>query len=121
MTEADARRLAEIRVCEADFQRWMGPDGWAGQLQLDRRFLLRLLDEALAAAQQWRPIETAPENESVLIYIPNCEHYGAGVYRGMLINMGTGRHWSANAVAMGRDLGGDLLPTHWMPLPESPK
>src|SRR6185312_5594535 len=37
----------------------------------------------------WRPIETAPRNESVLIFIPNCEHYGHGVYRGMLVDMGT--------------------------------
>lgn len=68
----------------------------------------------------WQPIETAPENESVLIFIPNAEHYGHGVYRGMLVNFGTRKHWDANAVSMGRSLGPDRAPTHWMPLPPAP-
>lgn len=70
---------------------------------------------------KWRPIETARKNESVLIFIPSAEHYGPGIYRGMLVDMGTGAHWSANAVSMGRDLGRDMQPTHWMPLPKPPK
>ena len=85
----------------------------------DVAFVIRLLDEARAQSG-WRAIESAPKNESVLIYIPNAEHYGHGVYRGMLVDMGAGQHWSANAVAMGRDLGRDTMPTHWMPLPAPP-
>lgn len=68
----------------------------------------------------WRPIETAPTNESVLIFIPNHEHYGIGVYRGMQVDMGTGRRWCANVVAMGRNLQPYQYPTHWMPLPAAP-
>ncbi len=83
-------------------------------------FILFRLDEARQQSG-WQPIETAPKNVSVLIYIPNAEHYGPGIYRGMLVDMGTGPHWSANAVAMGRDLGRDTMPTHWMPLPSPPE
>ena len=119
MTEADARLLAEIRAREAHFQRWrMGPDGWADQTQLDRRTLLRLLDDALDV-QQWQPIETAPEDKSVLIYIPNL----SGVYRGRLLsaNIDRYRHWSIAAATRGLELDDTLQPTHWMPLPEPPK
>jgi len=70
---------------------------------------------------KWQPIETAPKNESVLIFIPNAEHYGPGIYRGMLVDMGTGPHWDANALHMGRSCGWGNQPTHWMPLPEPPQ
>lgn len=70
---------------------------------------------------EWRPIETAPINQSVLIWCPHCEHYGDPVYRGMLVDMGTGRRWSCSAIGMGRDLAPmDVHPTHWMPLPAPP-
>ena len=69
---------------------------------------------------EWQPISTAPKNESVLIFIPNAEHYGPGVYRGMLVDMGTGPHWSANGLHMGKDCGTHYAPTHWMPLPAPP-
>lgn len=99
-------------------------NGLAGkeyQLLLARLDGIIAVEEAITAnGTAWQPIETAPKNESVLIYIPNAEHYGVGVYRGMLVDMGTGPHWSANAVAMGRDLGRDTMPTHWMPLPVPP-
>lgn len=78
---------------------------------------------ALRAIQElklWRPIKTAPENQSVLVFIPNWEHYGHGVYRAILVNMGTGRRWHSTAWACGRDLGPDVQPTHWMPLPSPP-
>lgn len=51
MTEADARLLAEIRAREAHFQRRRRCWDWDKDRvieQLDRRFLLRLLGEALA-------------------------------------------------------------------------
>ena len=74
----------------------------------------------LRAATAWRPISEAPENVSVLIYIPRCEHYGDGIYRGLLVNMGTGRRWTCNALHMGTDIQSDYLPTHFMPLPKPP-
>lgn len=48
MTEADARLLAEIRDRDAHCERHRGGWDWH-QSELDRRELLRLLDEALAA------------------------------------------------------------------------
>ena len=68
----------------------------------------------------WQPIETAPTNESVLIFQPNWDHYGHGVYRAIHVDMGTGKRWMTTAWACGRDLGADAIPTHWMPLPAPP-
>ena len=70
---------------------------------------------------EWQPIGTAPKNISVLGFIPNAEHYGHGVYRMMLVDMGTGLHWSVNGLHMGRDCGTENKPTHWMPLPDAPR
>lgn len=68
----------------------------------------------------WRPIETAPENVSILGFIPNAEHYGQGVYRCIKVNMGTGIRWSVSGLHMGRDTGLEYQPTHWRPLPPAP-
>jgi len=69
----------------------------------------------------WQPIETAPTNTSVLIFIPNAEHYGEGIYRGLQVDMRTGRHWTVSGLHMGRDCGTTWQPTHWMPLPDPPE
>lgn len=82
---------------------------------------------ALAAAGRpmpadWQPIETAPTNTSVLIFLPNWEHYGPAIYRAILVDMGTGRHWHTTGWAIGRDLEyPDVQPTHWQPLPDPPR
>jgi len=68
----------------------------------------------------WQPIHTAPTNDSVLVFIPNAEHYGEGIYRAMQVDMGTGRRWMTTGCHIGRDCGPDNQPTHWMPLPASP-
>jgi hypothetical protein len=73
---------------------------------------------------EWKPIDTAPSNVSVLVFIPDAEHYGPGIYRGLYVDMGEGRaaaHWMTTARAMGRDCGVGCMPTHWMPLPEPPQ
>lgn len=70
--------------------------------------------------RDWRPIESAPCNVSVLVFIPNAEHYGAGVYRGLQVDMGTGRRWMTSALSCGGDCGPHQQPTHWMPLPAPP-
>lgn len=67
----------------------------------------------------WQPIETAPSNESVLIFIPRAEHYGPGVYRGLLVDMRTGPHWQVSGLHMGRDCPHDMQPTAWQPLPDT--
>lgn len=70
--------------------------------------------------EEWQPIETAPVNESVLVYLPNWEYYGHAVYKAMLVDMGTGRRWMTTAWGCGRDLSADVIPTHWTRLPEPP-
>jgi hypothetical protein len=69
---------------------------------------------------EWKPIETCPENVSVLFFIPGAEHYGEPIYRGIRVNMGTGERWHTSAFAMGRDVPHDYKPTHWIPLPAPP-
>ena len=69
----------------------------------------------------WQPIETAPENQSVLVWVPQFEHYGKGVLRAILVNMGTGRRWTSTAWHVGRDIPHDDYPTHWMPIPSPPE
>lgn len=69
----------------------------------------------------WQPISTAPENMSVLVFIPNADHYGPGVYRAILANFGSGKYWITTGRHVGRAVALDDQPTHWMPLPEPPK
>ena len=71
-------------------------------------------------ACEWRSIDSAPENTSILVFLPRREHYGPGIYRAILVNMGTGRRWHATTVGMGRDLDWAETPTHWQPLPAPP-
>lgn len=72
---------------------------------------------------EWQPIETAPEDQSVLIYIPNAEHYGEGVYRALrkeTVKKGV-FIWMTTGLRHGSDLlRRDYQPTHWMPLPDPP-
>ncbi len=74
---------------------------------------------------EWKPIETAPLNESVLIFIPNpvAEHYGPAIYRGLCIKAasGAGVVWKVTGLHFGSDCGGNNWPSHWMPLPDPPK
>jgi hypothetical protein len=77
-----------------------------------------------AALPEWRPIETAPIEESVLIYVPNAEHYGDPIYRALQIRnvSGGGTHWQTTGIHHGRDLNPHYgQPTHWMPLPDPPE
>ena len=70
---------------------------------------------------EWQPIETAPTNRSILVFVPNADHYGHGVYRAMQVDMGTGRRWMSCGLHVGRDMIGEAdQPTHWMPLPAPP-
>lgn len=93
--------------------------GGTNEFSMEHMAQLVRLCAATVEQLQWRPIETAPVNKSVLIWIPRAEHYGPPIYRGMLVDMGTGRRWTVNGLSIGRDCG-DRQPTHWMPLPEPP-
>ena len=72
------------------------------------------------AVSEWQPIETAPVNQSVLVFIPNQEHYGHGVYRALRPHFGTLRPWQVTALHSGSDCHSGSQPTHWMPLPIAP-
>jgi hypothetical protein len=74
----------------------------------------------MATDTSWQPIETAPTNESVLVFVPNTEHYGPGIYRAIQVDMGTGRRWMTTGLHVGRDCGAEAQPTQWMPLPSIP-
>lgn len=74
----------------------------------------------LSEPQRWQPIDTAPFNQAVLVYLPHWDHYGYAVYRAIQVDMGNGAHWVSTAWASGRNLGIGAEPTHWMPLPEPP-
>lgn len=68
----------------------------------------------------WLPIESAPTNVSVLVFLPNWDHYGPGIFRAIHVDMGTGKRWHTTGWSIGRDLPRDDQPTHWMPLPDPP-
>jgi len=78
-----------------------------------------VLDDAMAVARalddsDWQPIETAPGDETILIYVPPFAPM-QGTRSG---RFGT---WMIGARSIfGRDLAPGMEPTHWMPLPEPP-
>jgi len=71
---------------------------------------------------EWQPIETAPVNESVLIFIPSpiAEHYGPAIYRGLQVEILNRRVWKVTGLHFGSDCGTSNHPSHWMPLPDPP-
>ena len=60
---------------------------------------------------EWQPIETAPEDTSVLVYCP--EYYGDEY--GVAHWDSTDEKWIAGFIPL------DCIPTHWMHLPQPPK
>ena len=76
----------------------------------------RLNDELqrLLAATQWRPIETAPKDGTVIV--AHDWHRGCGIYghdETQLVSFKDGE-W------FGKDSYEIHYPTHWMPLPKPP-
>ncbi len=68
--------------------------------------------EKLADARKWQPIETAPKNTPVLIWI-------LGEIRHAYLKSGGGwNHWLTVSGKYG--MPKDYPPTHWMPLPAPP-
>lgn len=62
---------------------------------------------------EWQPIETAPEDEFVLVWCPDfyCYEYGIAVLGG------EEGHW----LTYEGDYELESAPTHWMPLPKPPE
>jgi hypothetical protein len=98
-------------------------DALAGKLRSFHSKPAQAAADALAflRAGGWLPIETAPTNESVLIYVPSARHYGEGIYRAVLVDMGKGKRWHTSALLVGRDVTPEYTPTHWRPLPPAPE
>lgn len=76
---------------------------------------------------EWKPIETAPEHEPILVWVP-------GVNRGLdsaeVVIILRSEHdpsgrgysiWTNGGPNGGSDMDFKHNPTHWMPLPEPPK
>ena len=78
-------------------------------------------NKRLREENQWRPISEAPINESVLINVPHWDHYGPGIFRAILVDMGNGQSWKTFGWAIGRELPSEMTPTHWRPLPTPPQ
>ena len=84
---------------------------------LDAREALR---KALADADGmgWQPIETAPKNQSVLLY---CSAAYVPIYCGMK-RYGDPSEPQFNELAWRCDSSGTFAsPTHWMPIPKPPR
>lgn len=65
----------------------------------------------------WQPIETAPKQKEVLIFVPHyCGHDTEPIFKARLQESG----WWGHAWAIGRRIPDDIQPTLWMPLPEAP-
>lgn len=73
-----------------------------------------------AMSPGWRPIESAPKNISISVYVPNAEHYGPGIYRAIWVETDIGRRWHMTTLHAGRDAPPDYYPTYWQPLPAPP-
>jgi len=78
------------------------------------------IEEALTAQKQielneWQPIESAPDNELVLLYSPSAEN------RLSQIETGYAAHgFKRNSLGVS-NMSFHAFATHWMPLPAPPK
>lgn len=136
---ADAGKVEEVklpteRVCIPDphntdarivgFRIREGDDAWGETGLSEPIFWLNKLltaDAGKVEGDGWLPIESAPKNKAIQIYIPNADYYGNdGIYAGILVDLGTGQRWATFGWAVARDLPPHMHPTHWRPLPSAP-
>lgn len=71
----------------------------------------------------WKPIETAPEGEHILLWFPVGERGVGGIEAATIFREG-GRivsFWTHGGPNSGFDWDSNEQPTHWMPLPEPPR
>ncbi len=68
---------------------------------------------------EWQPIETAPKDLRVLVFVPDT--YGnptiSGVFTAQWLD---GYGWESGYVGCMDEAAGLTAPTHWMPLPIAP-
>jgi hypothetical protein len=68
----------------------------------------------------WQPIDTAPNDENVLVFVPPDDDEGSGIMgvaRFHRYARGDGGWWQWDSEYWPVDIS----PTHWMPLPEPPQ
>lgn len=70
------------------------------------------------SANLWRPIETAPVNEGVLVFIPKHPDWESGVYVGYWSD---GEVWSTYGRLSISSCHSGTEPTFWQPLPQPPE
>jgi hypothetical protein len=70
----------------------------------------------------WMPIETAPEAEPILVWVPK-EHRGIDSAEVVVLYRDDGEYhyWTNGGSNAGSDLYFENEPTHWMPLPAPPE
>jgi hypothetical protein len=72
---------------------------------------------------QWKPIDTAPENEPILVWCPEA-HRGLDSAEVVVLyrdeQTGELDFWTNGGANAGSDFQIEPSPTHWMPLPAPP-
>ena len=66
---------------------------------------------------EWRPIDTAPRNEQILVFEPDAEPH---VVAAMLVDNHMGRWWQYADHSVQDAAPDGPIATHWMPLPPPP-
>ena len=103
MTNEEVDRILSARVPGgSEVRDWFLPHETDRGLE-NVRNIVRIIASADRAnsSTAWQPIDTAPKDRDVLLFLPN----------------------SKPTIAVGfylEEFGGDLI-THWMPLPDAPK
>lgn len=76
---------------------------------------------------EWRPMETAPEHEPILVWVPEINRGLDSAEVVILLRADddpSGRGyslWTNGGPNGGGDLDFERAPTHWMPLPDPPR
>ena len=101
---------------------WADPQAWDAEWSRTHQFKVDLIKRAEAAesalarmqeAGQWQPIETAPKDGTVVLWVPNrYPHVSVGSYWNSSDEGLTWGWWTQS--------GSRVEPTHWQPLPPSP-
>lgn len=69
----------------------------------------------------WQSIESAPKNEYILVFCPGADEFTQIMICGFLVSESPdddGDWYELNADTRPSPL--DVMPTHWMPLPDPP-
>jgi len=119
MTDAEFSRIAQL-LCLAD-----AADHPAVKSQLEHVYRRGFIDGQIAAAPQWQPIETAPDNMTnpVAVRWLNREGEESREFDYKEDGCWMGWHDHAEHVEMIGGHGVSYAPPyeHWMPLPAAPK